>query len=145
MLQDLGFSLPDEVGWRSVAARGVVPGVAKAMLCDHIITFRYTCLHVPIVILQSSRLGAQRRMDFKIQALGHAECDFEIEPWEYIPLVTDFLDILHGSGTCHAGARWWYTYQRWSAEMADECFFKPPRLSSWPHNQVLTRRMQEIA
>lgn len=64
------------------------------MLCDHIITFRHTCLHVPIAILRSSRLGAERRVGSKIQALGHAECDFEIWPWEYTPLPISWINSM---------------------------------------------------
>lgn len=58
-------------GWLQ---REGVPGVAKLMLCDHIITSRHTVSHVPIPILQSSRLSYVKHKGFQIQALRDAEC-----------------------------------------------------------------------
>lgn len=68
-----------------------VPGVAKLMLCDHIITFRHTVPRVPITILQSSRLGSVKRVGFQIQALRDAECHSKIEAWGYTPLPISWI------------------------------------------------------
>lgn len=94
-------------GWLQ---REGVPGVAKLMLCDHIITLRHTLPGVPIMILQSSGLGSVKHIGFQIQALSDAECQFEIEAWG-LCTITDFLDILHGSGIYNAVAGWWYIYR----------------------------------
>lgn len=61
------------------------------MLCDHIITFRHTVPHVPIMIVQSSRLGFVKHIGFQIQALSDAECHLEIEAWGYTPLPISWI------------------------------------------------------
>lgn len=75
-------------GWLQ---REGVPGVAKLMLCDHIITLRHTLPRVPIMILQSGRLGSVKRIGFQIQALSDAECQFEIQAGGYAPLPISWI------------------------------------------------------
>lgn len=75
-------------GWLQ---REGVPGVAKLMLCDHIITFRHTVPHVPIMTLQSRRLGFMKHIGLQIQALSDAEYHFQIEAWGFIPLPISWI------------------------------------------------------
>lgn len=90
MLQDLGFSLLDEVGWRLAAARGCPRrGQAHAVRPYHHISSH--CSPCTDHDLRGSRFGSVKHIGFQIQALSNAECEFEIEAWGYTPLPNSWI------------------------------------------------------
>ena len=115
----------------------VPPGVAKVMLCDHIITYRHTAPHVPMIILQSSRICSEKRESSQIQVLGDSE--YHLKIWGGGEVHHYRFPGLHrawiGNLACRGKMVVQIQIQRWNAEMADRWLLTMLLIPSRPDKQ----------